>query len=152
MDWGNEEEDVSEVTVAQFDALMDQIVAQRNQCDILEAQAKEAAKLLGELEAKMLGLLSATNRSDWKSKAGTLYISAREYVSPPKDIEEKKKLFDYLNSKGVLFEYLTVNPQSLTAYFKAEREQAEERGEFGFKLPGCGDPYKKESLGFRKAR
>lgn len=104
------------------------------------------------LEGKILEVLTAQERSSYKSPSGTVIRQNRYSVQTPKTVEQKQAFFGWLRAKSedVMWQYTTVNSQSLNALYKQEFEIAKEEGNLDFALPGIGEPTLMTSLARRK--
>lgn len=142
----------AQVTVAQLEELSQAIAAQREACDMAEQVKKAENKKLDDLEKKMMGLLNTAGKLNYHSNVGTISITTRESVRLPQTMEEKMAFFDYLKSKGIFEEMVSVHSATLNSFYKTEKELAAERGELVFSLPGIGEPSRQEILSFRKAK
>lgn len=110
-------------------------------------------KRLEDLENLILQTLADHDMSSYKSPNGTVVRSLRYSVRTPKSLEEKTAFFEWLNrAKGreVYWNYVTINSQSLNAFYKAEMEAAKESGDFDFKIPGLAEPEASPVLSRRK--
>ena len=140
------------VTIDQLESLSKQIADKRAEIDIISLERKKKDAELSELESKMMLTLEEAGKHDYHAECGTVYITERVSVKVPKDLDEKRKLFGYLREKGIFEELVSVNSQTLNAYYKAERKLAEEAGNPFFELPGVGEPTVDQILAFRKAK
>lgn len=82
---------------------------------------------------------------------GTSSIKVSYAVTVPKDVGNKRLLFDYIEKhygQDVLDEYRSINYQSLNAFYKKEAEVAEADGK-EFVLPGVEAPTSTFTLQWR---
>lgn len=143
--------DVNNVTVADLDALTDEIFKKRVEIDAHAEVGKALNKDLVALKEKMVVFLKELNRDNYKTPHGTVSILQRWRVGLPQTLEDKKALFGWLQEKGIFDEYVSVNSQSLNSLYMGEWDEAKKRGEgMTFKIPGVGDPKLFEDLGMRK--
>lgn len=140
------------ITIEELEAMSKSIAEKRAEIDGISAERKRREQELDELESRMMALLEEAGKHDYHAECGTIYISSRESVRVPKDLEAKQQLFNYLREKGIFEELVSVNSQTLNAFYKAEKKLAEERGEWSFTLPGVGEPTTEQILAFRKAK
>jgi hypothetical protein len=117
--------------------------------DVIEPRRKR----LKELEAKILQTLADHDMTSYKSGRGTVVRQTRYSVCTPKTLEEKTAFFEWLNrTKGrdVYWSYVTINSQSLNAFYNAEMEAAKEAGAFDYVIPGLAPPEATPVLSRRK--
>lgn len=125
-----------EVSVQELEREIEQMFALRMKKEQKEAEAKALNEQLQELQAKVMGKLESLELTSYKAKSGTFSFSMREGFRVPKDLENKKKFFEFLKGKGIFDEMITVNAQTLNSWAKAEIEAALERNDFDFQVPG----------------
>lgn len=152
MDWYSTEEKKSSVTLEEIEALGKKIVAARAEVDRVADIKKELEQNVLDLELKMLEILHETGRTNFPLADGTsVYINRRLSFTIPKTPESKVEFFNYLRSKGVFENLITVNHQTLNSFCKAETEAALARGELP-SIPGIAPPTEYESIGVRGSR
>jgi hypothetical protein len=137
------------VTVDELEAMTSSIAEKRQEVAELSRQKTAKQDELDLMEERMMLLLEQSGKHDYHGEAGTFYISSRETVKVPKDLDSKRELFDYLRAKGIFEELVSVNSQTLNAFYKAEKKAAEENGNWGFTLPGVGEPTVDQIPAFR---
>ena len=84
---------------------------------------------------------------------GTITVVVRRSVKMPKDTENKRKVFNYIqNRKGldVLEDYLTIHSTRLNTFWKEEFEIAKQDGNVDWILDGIGEPEKYETISMKK--
>lgn len=140
------------VTVDELESLTRSIADKRREIEVLRLEQSKKNSELETLEKRMMVLLEEVGKHDYHSEVGTVYITERASVKVPKDLEAKRALFDYLRQRGIFEEMVSVNSQTLNAYYKAEKAAAEEKGDFAFQLPGVGEPTVDQIVAFRKAK
>lgn len=148
-----EEGNGTQVTVADFDKLVEEMRLAYIEQEEKKAILTEINKKVNALEAKCVAYLKELKRDNFQTPWGTPYVIQNWKVKLPENDVEKRKLFDWLESQGeqMKMKYLTVNSQSLNSLYKTMREEAIEKGEM-FSLPGIAPPSLYESLGFRKGK
>jgi hypothetical protein len=142
------------VTVADFDALVEQMKVAYAEQEEKKAAATEANKKVSALEAKCVAYLDELKRDNFSTPFGTPYVIQNWKVKNPDGNEEKQAFFKYLEQKGgqeLVLKYMTVNNNSLNSLYKTELKEAEARGEL-LSIPGLGAPSLYKSLGWRKAK
>lgn len=141
------------ITVEEFEQLIKDIQAQRSEVEAKKALLSAENEKLEALETKALEALKATGKDSYQGAVGTVYTLHRMSVSVPKDPEKRKLFFEYLQKKGVYDSLITINSQTLNAFYKSEFEAAKEAGlGLEFQVPGIEEPKIFESVGFRKAK
>jgi hypothetical protein len=149
----DEPKPMDQVTVAEFEALCKAVLDQR---EIVE-EKKDAAKVedakLTKLEMQVLSFLKGTNRSNYKSKVGTMTLSKKRSWALPKSDEDRKAFFEFLKTEGTFDGMITVNSNTFNSYLKEKYETAEASGESStFQVPGVGEASVFESLRFTKGK
>jgi len=128
--------------------------------DILEAKSKyEEAKQVSTdlykkyqgLQFKMLDVLEAEDMKKFPGGEYNVSVSFRSKVKLSPIAEEKEQFFNWLKSKGVFYEYATVNPQSLNKLYKTELDLAFANQHYNFSIPGVSEPELQKVLSIRKA-
>jgi len=85
-----------------------------------------------------------------KAHGFLFYKQTSTSVTTPKTSEEKQALFEFLQSKGIFLEIASVNSQTLNSFYKSLAAEAEEQGNYDFKMPGVGEPTTYTSLKLRR--
>lgn len=123
----------------------------RDEAEHFEGRAK-AAKFEMQLALdKIFKHMDAEGMQSFKACGNTFYIEDRESVSVPKSAEHKKQLFGYLESLGILDDYLTINSASLNSLYKSLSDAALEKGDIDFRLPGVGEPSSFKKVKIRRS-
>lgn len=147
----DEKTEKPEVTVQEMDQLVTDMFALRAEIDLDKEKLSAKNATLEQMQAKAVAAMKQLERENYKCTAGTVYITQKWRVNTPKEEADKKAFFVYLRDKGILWEYITVNSNSLNSYFMTEWENAKERGDgMGFKIPGIPEPSLFETVGMRK--
>lgn len=143
---------------------MDQMVAQNKDLwDDYEGKKKvasEAFKLAEASDHKILTALKNAGKSKYFVDGfGTVSIIQKSTVRVPGTIEQKRKLFAYLNEQGedVFMSLATINSQTLNSWYNEALEAECARvkadgGALNFSIPGIEEPTMRESLRFLKAK
>lgn len=144
---------MDQVTVAEFEALCQALAEQR----VIVDEKKEAAKAedakLTKLELRVLSFLKDTNRSNYKSKVGTMTLAKKRSWALPKSDEDRQAFFEFLKVEGSFDGMITVNSNTFNSYLKEKFEKAEAEGESStFHIPGVGEASVFESLRFTKGK
>jgi hypothetical protein len=101
-----------------------------------DRRAKDLKNLLTEKQGKLQAKLESLGLEKYSAKSGTFTFRMQQGFKVPADMESKNKFFEFLQSKGVFDELVTVNSQTLNAWAQAEIEAAEVAGNFDFTVPG----------------
>ena len=143
---------IDEVTVQELDGLGKLIFEQRQLAEESERVAKEHNKKLEMLYSKMLSILDRFGRTSYEVPGlGKLTSVERSFVGLPKTPEAKEEFYSYLRDKGIFDELISVNSNTLNAFYKKELEIAREEGRaFGFKIPGISEPSTSMTLRIQK--
>lgn len=80
------------------------------------------------------------------------FKETKESVKTPKSLEDKRALFAFLEERGMFDEIVSVNSQTLNSLYKSLSEQAQDEGNFNFRLPGVEAPTAFTTLKMRKAK
>lgn len=152
MNFGFEEKPLDQITIQELDAIVKDMFAKRKQVEDLESQASELNKEVEALKFKVLNILEATGRLNHETPgAGKVYTTTKYQVSYPKDPEDAAKFRQYLVDHG-MSSMLTMNHQSLNAFFKSKLEEAGEGADPSSVLPGIGSPEARITLSMKKGK
>jgi hypothetical protein len=145
-------EEVKKVTVEDLDALVLRLKCARENVDEKKAALTEANKAVQELEAQAVEYLKELGRDKYITPEGTIYIHTQWTVKVPQSDEDKSKLFAWLREQNLFERYATVNSQSLNSLYRTLHEEAVEKGDMAFAIPGIGAPSLYEDLRLRKGK
>ena len=147
--WEEAEVNPEPVTIEQVDQLVKDYHRWRAEKELAEERLKEINGYLMTAEKKIVAYLNDCRKSSWKVE-GLGQVQVRNYltVKTPKTPEAKKAFFDYLKSKGIFEDLVSVNHQTLNAFYKTEREQAE--GDPNFEIPGLEAPTLQQGIAFKR--
>jgi len=98
----------------------------------------------------ILKTLELMDMDSVKAHGFLFYKQTSTSVTTPKTSEEKQALFEFLQSKGIFLEIASVNSQTLNSLYKSLAAEAEEQGNYDFKMPGVGEPTTYTSLKLRR--
>lgn len=138
------------ITVAELDELVAKIKLAREKESELSRLKKEASDELALLEGQIIEHLNNQNLTSFRGTAGTVSISHRTSVKKPVG-DDAQAFYSYLKEKGLYDSMVSVNSQTLNAYYKAAMNEAVERGNADFAIPGLNEVTINETLSFRKA-
>lgn len=114
--------------------------------DALDVKKKQ----LEDMKAKLLGALEEGGIDSYKVPGlGMIGVRNNFSVTMPKDPDERVKFISYLEGRG-LKDLLTVNHQTLNAFYKEQLDQAVAEENADFAVPGLGEPKHYKTLYLRK--
>ena len=100
----------------------------------------------------MQSILEATGRLKHETPgAGAISMVTKYQVNFPKDHEAAAQFRQYLMDNG-MDSMLTMNHQTLNAFFKSKLEEAGEGADPSQVLPGIGTPEQRITLSMRKGK
>ena len=133
-----------------FDNLCDELAEKKGQIKAHEAEKKRLSGEVRGLEEQIIAYLESLSKTKHNTARGLFYIKTRTTYATPKDPESRKAFFDYLKSRDVFDDLITVNSQTLNAFAKQELEVAIENEHDDFEMPGLGVPTMQQSIVFKK--
>lgn len=146
--------DPSSVSVEELEAKLKNYDEVRAQIDDINATLKEHNQKKADLEVQILDMFEKLGKSKYYlDGVGTISTRTAYSVRVPKDMESKKKLFEYIHNKygpEAYWDYATVNSAKLNSFAKEELALAEESGDTSFNLPGVEAPTARISLSLRR--
>lgn len=143
IDWyADDEKAMDNVTLGQFEELCALACKQKAKVDELEDHAKKEDEKLKKLKTQIHNVFQKFGKKSYKSGSGDITLVNLETFLTPKTKEEKEALLNYMKSlsEDVYWAKIGVNHQTLQAFCKEEMNQALERGETTFRVPGVGEP------------
>lgn len=146
-------EQPTEVNLATLDGMVKELVELRKiYAEKKDASSKAAAEV-DAMEAKISSVLQASGKSKYfVDGLGTAYLINKYVVKTPKDNQSKHLLFEYIKGRhgeDVLMSKLSINHQSLNAFYNEEVSALAKEGKVG-EIPGVEAPVHEVHLGFRK--
>lgn len=144
----------SKATVAELDQMMSRLSDIRVEKDGLEDKVTELNKEAMRLQAQADKYMAELGREEYAHPDFGKFVRLQKWsVRNPVTDSDKIAFFTHLRERGIFEKYATVNNKSLNSYFKAEWEEAKERGEgMTFSLPGIGAPDVHETVEFKPKR
>ena len=127
------------------------IVELKDKREAAERQAKSLKAEEDQAKECLLRIMETLELESFKAQGFNFFPVNESRVSMPKEQADKQKLFSFLEEKGVLQDYLTINSQSLNSLFKTYSAEAVENGVFDFNLPGVKEPFIQTVMRMRKA-
>lgn len=135
-----------------LNSLIEKIVELEEDIEAHKRVVKGLNEQLGLIENQAIEALTALNLTSVKHEKGTLILTTRFSVKNPATPEDKKAFYDYLKEKQLFENMVSVNSNSLNAWYKAEMEAAKQSGDFGFKVPGIAEPSAYQQVSLRSNR
>ena len=148
------EEPKEKISVEQLDQLVELMAKERREYDEAKAVSTELYNRLETTKARIQKLLELAGKTSWKVDGlGTTSIAHKLNYKFPVDVEDRKKVFEYIKAQGedTLTSMLTINYNTFNAFCKAEFETAaaEKRA---LEIPGVDLPTEKKEIRFRKGK
>lgn len=143
------------VTVEGLDKLIQELMQEEDFAESVGDFVKDLNKSIAGKEGRIVAVMEEMGRDDYQSDVATIGFDNRWSVNNPATEEDKKLFYNYLRERGIFEAMVSVNSNTLNAYYKRELAEAEERGEgVTFGLPGIGAPklFKKLRLRRRKGK
>lgn len=138
------------LTVKELEDLCSLCFLKKEEIQQLEAQVSEIKSELEGLNEKVITYLTDLDKTNYDSAVGKISIKNIFSVSLPKTPEAKKEFFDYLKTKGIFEDLISVHSKTLNAFYKTELEIANQENKIDFKIPGLDEPFHKQSLSFKR--
>lgn len=123
----------------------------KKQLEALEAEEKSLKEKYTAACAEILKTLELMGLDSIKAHGYTFFKEVKSSVQTPKTVEAKKQLFEFLESKGIFMEMVSVNSQTLNSLYKSLADEALQAGNIDFTLPGVEAPTPYTTLKLRKA-
>lgn len=150
--FGFEEKPLDQTTIQELDNMVKKCFELRAEYEALKDQASEKHGEYEAMQAKVQNVLEATGRLNHSTPgAGTISMKTQYTISFPKDSEKAAEFRKYLVDNG-LDSMLTMNHQSLNAFYKSKLEEAGEGADPSQVLPGIGAPEQRITLSMRKGK
>lgn len=141
-----------DVNLREMDALVKDMRARREAYDEAKKHASELYKEFAEVEGKVLQALKAAGKKSYKAEGvGTFSIVNKQVVTVPKNLEDKRKVFEWITDKygdDVLDSMRSINHMTLNSFYNEEVKKADDPSMFD--IPGLEAPTIKEETRFRK--
>lgn len=116
----------------------------------LEHDLKSLKSDYTEVSNQILKILDLTMLDKVSANGHLFYKDLRQSVTIPRTIEDKKRLFEYLQSKDMFYDFVSVNSMTLNALYKSLADDALKEGNLDFELPGVGKPTSYTTLKLKK--
>jgi len=140
-----------ELTVPQFESLCQEIYNKRSILDGFKEEQKKLQADYDEACRTVFAYMVQYNKKSYPvSNRGTLIATKRLSVKVPQDPADKQTFFNYLKERNLFDAFITVNFQTINAFYREEQKQAIDSGAKGFSMPGIGEPVYMDILQVRK--
>lgn len=143
------QEEPAAPTAKEIDQLITALHEKRSEKNRHQIVEKQINSDLAKLEVQIMDALVKSGLKKFSGTKGDVNLIHDSTVKVPKDPEQKGKLFDYMKERNVFEELITVNHQTLNAFYKTEEALAVARGDIGWSLPGVEQGANRESLRFK---
>jgi len=140
-----------ETSIKAMELLCEQAYQLRHDVDNLEEAAKAKREELDNLNSQILLLLEAHGKTSWQTPLASFDIRERTSVKIPRENMDKAALFQWLKDKGIFWQTVGVNSQTLNSLYKNEMESAAHDGR-EFHIPGLQAPEVFKTITIRKKR
>lgn len=141
------------ITVEELDQCVKDYFESRKQYELKESELKSYGEALHRAEYQLMEYLRITKKDSYKvSGVGTATIVKKLQVTTPKDPEDKRKLFQWIEQQygqDGLDKYQTINYQALNSLYSSAAEEAATKREV-LSIPGLDLPTTRETLSFRR--
>lgn len=131
---------MSSMTVKELDDLTSEIFTLKSDKDKIEETLSELNKSLQAKERKCIEVMKELHLESFKGSGGTLTPYDKVSYGVPKTEEDRQAFFNYLKERQVFDGMVTVHHATLNAYVTQAFNEAKERGDIFFSVPGLGAP------------
>ena len=154
-EWDEAEGPSEDITVEELDELAELYAKCRAQYEEASSVAKDLHASMAVAQINLVRALQATKKPRYfVDGLGGFNLKTTYSVRCPKDLDDKKKLLQYIRTKGdeVYLGLVSVNSRTLNSFYNQEQSSAEERGDAGFILPGVEAPTAQVTIQFKKEK
>lgn len=151
MNDGLEEKDLSKTTIEEYDGRLKRLGLYGIEEEALEKKLGELKVKINEEKDALFAICEYFQKSSLESDFGSFEIRRKTSWRTPKTPEDKKALFEYFKEKGVFWEYLNVNSNSLNSFCNQELAIAKEENR-ECKIPGLDSPTDYNQLIFKRKK
>ena len=143
---------MEEISTHFLDNLIEDLQGKREAYEEAKKKSSALYSALQEHERKVMNTLQSAGKLKYYAEGvGTVNLINKLTVRTPKTIEDKQKLFDYIeqaHGNDLRWEMITVNHTSLNSFFKNEKEGKPA----DFRLPGIPEIDMVTELRFTKEK
>jgi hypothetical protein len=138
------------VTIESMNQLCEKIAALRTEIDAFSKQKKQVELDCESAESELLACLTDAGMTNYVSPVGRFMLSFRMSVKTPKTDEDRAAFFAYLKNEGVFEQMITVNSQTLNAFYKSKVAEAQASGRDDLRIPGINEVKNDPVISFRR--
>ena len=106
----------------------------------LQIATKQAQDKYNALSQEILRTLELMEIDSIRAHGFLFYKEVKTSVTTPKTVEDKRELFEFLRSKDMFDEMVSVNSMTLNSLYKSLSEAAAKEGILDFRMPGVPEP------------
>lgn len=139
-----------QMTVTEFEDLLDKAYALKLEAQEIEEKKKAKEKELAEKNKVILEEFLRLDKTSYVGRRCQVIKVERPTVTIPKDPDQRDAFFAFLKKRKIFENLVTVNHQTLNAFYKTEFENAVEAGNHEFHIPGIDEPKIQQYITFRK--
>lgn len=154
--WNEAQGERGAVTTEHLDQLVKDYRAAREEYDAAKTISNKLSHVKDDKEKILLDTLILAGKDKYHVDGiGLVYKIQKLVVPTPKTLEDKRKLFDYISEahgEVFLMDKLSINHQTINKLYNDDFEEAAERGDTAFSIPGLQEPTHDISIGFRKEK
>lgn len=148
--FGFEEKPLDQTTIQELDNMVKKCFDLRAEYEAIKDQASAKHEEYEAMQAKVQSILEATGRLNHECPGvGKISMVTKYQVSFPKDPNDAAEFRAYLMENG-MDSMLTMNHQTLNAFYKSALEELGEGADPTKVLPGVGAPEQRVTLSMRK--
>ncbi len=138
-------------SITDLKTLCEVYCSSRRDIQAVTDELKKKQEFVRELEAKIINALESHGMDKFSTpEIGTISRYSKLSVKIPKTQEERELFFSYLKTNGVFDELITVNSQTLNAWYKEHLEMLAKKGDEKLEIPGLTEVTSYDVLSWRK--
>lgn len=122
----------------------------KRKIDEIDAEMERYKSEFKEVTGDLMKILESLSIDSVKMHGFNFFIEEKMSVKTPATLEDKLKLFEYLKSKNLFEEMVSVHSQTLNSFYKSEAEEAAQNGVLMFQMPGIEEPKPYKNLKMRR--
>lgn len=130
---------IDDITIKELDSVCEKACEIKREIQKLEEAVSERREELKLYENRLSAYLEHIGRDGWKFANGDIEVRKRTSVKIPRDESSKRALFEWLSGRGIFYEVVSVNSQTLNALYRSEMESCQQEGKTCV-IPGISDP------------
>ena len=145
-EWFQDSPELDSVAVAEFETFCELIYKQKDFVEHMKGNLALQVTVLEKMKKKIMAYMESFGKIKYSTNQGLILVQEKFSVKVPKDPDEKKKFFAWLEEKGIKEKILTVASATLNSLYNEEFEAAEDPD---FKIPGIAEPKGYKTLKLR---